>query len=188
MVARPPRGGNEEAPVVEPRGNFDVVALPGLSCDAAREAARCRHSWLENVFQALNDRRLAEWLDDEGEVRAFAASAQFVRDNAAEFSPLGLLPQVSPLARLPARELEPLREALGAAFERAFQPAEVARRLGARLDALLGEMRLRRSGDSTPDRLDLIRRAAGALHEELARLPDGFCVPPPGGGERDPSA
>ena len=166
-----------------------MVALPGLSCDAAREAARCRHSWLENVFQGLNDRRLAEWLDDdEGEVRAFAASVRSVRDNAEGFSPVGMLPQVAPLARLPAREIEPLREALGAAFERAFEPAGVARRLGARLDALLGEMRLRRSGDSTPDRLDLIRRAAGALHEELARLPDGFCVPPPGGGERDPSA
>lgn len=157
-----------------------MVGLPGLPCDAAREAGRCRHSFLENVFEALDDRGLAAWLDDEREVRAFTASARCVRDNVAGFSPAGMLPRVAPLARLPAGELGPLGEALDRAFRRAFAPGEVARRLGVRLDALLAEMRGRPRRDTTPARLAPVRKAARALHEVLARLPDGFWLPPPG--------
>ena len=157
-----------------------MVGLPGLPCDAAREAGRCRHSFLENVFEALDDRGLAAWLDDEREVRAFAASARRVRDNVAGFSPVGMLPRLAPLARLPAAALDPLREALDGAFRRAFAPGAAARELGARLDALLAEMGRRPPGDTTPAGLARIRRAARTLHEALARLPDGFWLPPPG--------
>ena len=173
----------------ESPAGFDAVALPGLPCDAAREAGRCRHSFLENVFLVLDDRGLAAWLDDEREVRAFAASARFVRDNAAGFSPTAMLPMIAPLAQLPAAGLEPLRERLDAAFRRTFAPAEVARNLGARLDALLAEMRARRRGDPAPGPLARIRRAARALHDEMIRLPDGFWVPSPeDGGEPGPRA
>ncbi len=166
----------------EPPRRFEVVALPGLPCGAAREAGRCRHSFLENVFQVLDDRGLAAWLDDEREARAFADSARSVRDNVAGFSPTGMLPMIAPLVRLPAAEIEPLQTRLDAAFRRAFAPADVARRLGARLDALLGEMRARRPGNPAPGPLARIRRAARALHDEMTRLPDGFWVPSPGGG------
>lgn len=159
-----------------------MVALEGLSCAAAREAGRCRHSFLENVFLVLDDRSLAAWLDDEREVGAFAASARFVRGHVAGFSPVEMLPKIAPLARLPASESGPLREALDAAFRRAFAPGEVARRIGGRLDALLAEMRRRPPGDAAPRRIALIRQAARALHEELACLPDGFWVPPPRAG------
>lgn len=182
---RSPDGGS----ATEDDGAFDVVALAGLPCDAAQEAGRCRHSFLENAFLGLDDRGLAAWLDDEREVRAFEASARTVRDNVAGFSPVGVLPHIGPLARLPARELEPLRDALAGAFERTFAPAETARRLGARLDALLAEMRRRGPGDTAPAPIARIRQAARALHEEMARLPGGFWLPPPGDGvEPDPRA
>ena len=176
-------------PTAEPPGGFDVIALPGLPCDAAREAGRCRHSFLENVFQVLDDRGLAAWLDDEREVRAFAASARLVRDHAAGFSPSAMLPHIAPLARLPADALDPLRQRLDHAFRRAFAPAEMARRLGARLAALLAAMRARAPGNPAPEPLARIRRAARALHVEMTRLPDGFWLPPPGdGGEPGPRA
>ena len=157
-----------------------MVALTGLPCAAAREAGRCRHSFLENVFEVLDDRGLAAWLDDEREVGDFAASARCVCDGVAGFSPVGMLPLVAPLARLPAEARAALREALGGAFRRGFAPGAVARELGARLDALLAEMDRRAAGDSTAGRLARIRHAARALHEGLARLPDGFWLPSPG--------
>ena len=167
----------------------DEVALAGLPCGVAREAGRCRHSLLENVFLGLDDRSLTAWLDDEREVGAFEASARFVCDNAAGFSPVGMLPAIAPLARLPARGLESLRDALEGVFRKTFAPAEVAGRLGARLDALLAEMRRRGQGDATAGRLASIRRAARALHDEMAHLPDGFWLPPPPeGGEPGPRA
>ena len=169
-------------PAAEPSDGFDVIALPGLPCDVAREAGRCRHSFLENVFRVLGDRGLAAWLDDEREVRAFSASARFVRDHTAGFSPSAMLPQIAPLARLPADAFDPLRERLDSAFHRAFAPAEVARRLGARLEALLAAMRARTPRDPAPGPLARIRRAARALHDEMTRLPDGFWMPQPGGG------
>ena len=176
-------------PAAEPPRRFDVIALPGLPCDVAREAGRCRHSFLENVFQVLNDRGLAAWLDDEREVRAFAASARLVRDHAAGFSPSAMLPQIAPLARLPPDALGPLRQRLDNAFRRAFAPAEIARGLGARLEALLAAMRARTPGNPAPEPLARIRRAARALHVEMTRLPDGFWLPPPGdGGETGPRA
>ncbi len=176
-------------PAAAPPRRFDVVALPGLPCDVAREAGRCRHSFLENVFQVLHDRSLAAWLDDEREVSAFAASARFVRDHAAGFSPSAMLPQIAPLAGLPADALEPLRERLDGAFRRAFAPGAVARRLGAGLETLLAAMRARTRGDPAPGPLARIRRAARALRDEMARLPDGFWLPPPGDGDKtDPRA
>ena len=176
-------------PADAPPPGFDVIALPGLPCDAAREAGRCRHSFLENVFQVLHDRGLAAWLDDEREVSAFAASARFVRDHAAGFSPSAMLPQIAPLAGLPADALEPLRGRLDGAFRRAFAPGAVARRLGAGLETLLAAMRARTRGDPAAGPLARIRRAARALHDEMTRLPDGFWLPPPGdGGETDPRA
>lgn len=174
-------------PAAEGDGAFAVVALPGLPCDAAREAGRCRHSFLENAFLGLDDRGLAAWLDDEREVRAFEASARVVRDNAAGFSPVGMLSHIGPLARLPARDLELLRDALAGAFERAFAPAETARMLGVRLEALRAEMRRRGPGDTATAPIARIRQAARALRDEMARLPDGFWLPPPGDrGEPDP--
>ena len=154
----------------------DALCLP---CEVAREASRCRHSFIENSFLLFDDRTLAGWLDDDREVEAFTEAARFVCDNVARFSPVEALPAIAPLAALPAATLEPLREALGEAFERGFRPDAVARRLRAGLEVLLAEMSRRGAGDAAPERLEAIRTAAAALHAEMRRLPNGFWLPSP---------
>ena len=150
-----------------------------LPCEVAREASRCRHSLIENAFLLFDDRTLAEWLDDEREVREFTETARFVCENVERFSPVEALPAIAPLAALPAAELEPLRAALDDAFQRQFQPAAVERRLRTRLDALLAEMSRRDTSDAAPESLRAIRSAAKALHAEMRRLPGGFWLPCP---------
>ena len=156
-----------------------MVATLRLPCEVAQKASRCRHSFIENTFLIFDDQALAAWLDDDREVREFTETARFVCGNVAGFSPVEAFPAIAPLAALPAAQLQQLREILGDAFERQFQPEAVTRRLRTGLETLLVEMNRRAAGDATPEQLRAIRDAAAALHMEMRRLPGGFWLPCP---------
>ena len=165
---------------VQPRECDALISLR-LRCGVAREASRCRHSFLENAFLWLDDQSLATWLDDGPGARDFEASVRSVCDNLDRFSPALLLSQLRPLAGLPAADRDALREALEKAFNDGFGPRVVERRLRERLQELLEQIADRAGGKERSGRLQAIKDSAGRLYEEMKRLPGGFWLPPPGG-------
>ena len=158
----------------------DVVIGSPWKAPVGREAGRCRHSFLDNVFAVLDDVSLAEWLDDDEAVREFETCARVVCGHMGLFSPVALLARVRPLAQLPADDLVGLREALAERFDEEFRPDAVERELRERLDRLLATMKARSvRGGTAADELAAIRAAARALHAPMTRLPRGFWLPAP---------
>lgn len=159
----------------------DTVVIAGLRCEVAEEAQRAWHSFIKNGFLFHTDRVLADWIRDEATLREFEGCVRGVCRGVKGFSGGRLVSQLRPLGALPGEERERLAAVLDRAFEEDFGPGEVARRVGERLDVLLGLVKNLASRDAgsaeQKEAMVEVRDAARALWRELETLPHGFWLP-----------
>jgi hypothetical protein len=160
--------------------DYDVLSVVGLDCPVARIASRCWHSYLKNAFLLLADADLMQWMADQGAMAEFERSVRDVCEGLQGYSPSRLVSLLSPLASLPDRESDRLREQLDRVFEAGFRPALVALEIEQALAALLGA--IGRTDAARGDGKDgvatgEVRRHASALRSVLENLPAGFWLP-----------